>query len=43
VQNKTLTLEYAREFAHMKENNKLIFAEVEIAEKNLILSLEEAV
>jgi hypothetical protein len=34
VQNKTLTLESARDFAYLKENDKLIFAEVEIAVKN---------
>jgi hypothetical protein len=34
VQNKTLTLECAIDFAYIKENNKLIFAEVEIVVKN---------
>jgi hypothetical protein len=34
LQNKTLTLERARNFVYLKENYKLIFAEVEIAVKN---------
>jgi hypothetical protein len=34
VQNKTLTLETAIDFAYIKKNDKLMFAEVEIAEKN---------
>jgi hypothetical protein len=34
LQNKTLTLERARNFAYLKENDKLIFAEVEISVKN---------
>jgi hypothetical protein len=34
VQNKTLTLESARNFAYLKVNDKLIFVEVELAVKN---------
>jgi hypothetical protein len=34
LQNKTLTLESANNFAYIKENNKLIFAEIELAVKN---------
>jgi hypothetical protein len=43
VQNKTLTYEGARNFANIKKFKSLIFAEVEIAVKNEILTLEEAV
>jgi hypothetical protein len=32
--NKTLTIESAKNFANLKENNKEIFAEIEIALQN---------
>jgi hypothetical protein len=43
VQNKTLTLESVDNFAYMKENYELIFAEVEIAVSYKILSFGEAI